>query len=579
MLIPDLMHTETSSPSERGKIAVKLQRSALLVGRALCFICLCWLIARFIVTMQLTLGVVLYNLALIGLVLSILAFIQLALNDRSLLSLSQQVRLSWRKALAVVLISLFVGTLMLCIGDRLISIPDVVLAIGAVMLVSTSMVLMARGRAVDAICLNILSWPMIIYESQDWAVLKRLYFELSGEIFGVFGWLIVGLILIGWMSRVLRRQESVLRSLGLAPLILLVAGAVCAASAPFPERSWISYVHVTVMPVLIYFFLTASVQSWDDVKKLFGAAGVSVGLLAAVGLYFALYRYREASEFLMGMQLTEGGAIREAGNPFSEIGPVTFPVVLALLATASRNLHRVLWGGLGLLILATEILTFNRANGVAMVVSMLPWLIASRRGRWAGVIVSMGVISLIWWVPEGTGRFFARFESLTSWTGFQQEERYKIWGAAIQMFLDHPWTGLGVGMWPKFAASYGLVFSRYIDGTYMVYVSPWAHSAFLQVMAEMGIVGLIAWAMIFWSLIHGTLRLTRAPQRNWRWFALAMQSIALVLTYHLFIGRFPYYEVEQPIMVLDWLWFAVIMAGRRFPKEDDLSQPKCSKVT
>ena len=550
---------------------VKLRRSALLVARALCFIYLCWLIVRFIVAMQLTLGVILYNLTLIGIVLAALAFIQFTLNDRSLLSLPKHSGLSWRGALALVVVSLSVVTLMLFMSDRLISIPDVVLATGAVMLVSTSMVLMARGRAVDAICLYILSWPAIVYEAQDWGIFKRMYFVLSGEVFELLGLLTFVFVIVGLVSRFIHRKDLAIHSRVRAPLILLASGLITSALAPFPQRSFINYLHVILLPLLTFFFFTTSIQSWNDVKKLFVAAGVSGGLLSGAALYFVFYRYPVADAILSTIRATSGGMMSETGNWIAEIGPVTMPSALALMATATSKRDKVLWGAMAFFIFIALTLTFNRTNMVAIMIGLFPWLLAIKRRRLTTGFLVLGTLVMLLVVPQTLGNIFARFEPLTSISGIQSEGRYIIWRGALQMFLDHPLTGVGPGMWEQFNVSYGAVYYFWIHtyGRGLVgYGVSSAHGTFFQVLAEMGLVGLFAVGMILWSLIDETLYLTHSHKQNEKWLVTAIQSYALVLAYYCFLGRFPYWEIEKPEMIFCWLWFALIMAGHRFRQRE-----------
>ena len=61
--------------------------------------------------------------------------------------------------------------------------------------------------------------------------------------------------------------------------------------------------------------------------------------------------------------------------------------------------------------------------------------------------------------------------------------RLAYWSDAIQGILDYPLFGVGIGNWKLFSVAYG---KRYIDA----YIVPHhAHNDFLQMAAEIGIIG------------------------------------------------------------------------------------------
>ena len=73
--------------------------------------------------------------------------------------------------------------------------------------------------------------------------------------------------------------------------------------------------------------------------------------------------------------------------------------------------------------------------------------------------------------------------------------RLPLWLAAWQMFLDAPWTGHGVG---SFLHSYRIYMQSLpvwvvVDSR----VTPWAHNLYLEILAELGVGGLLAFACFF----------------------------------------------------------------------------------
>ncbi len=89
--------------------------------------------------------------------------------------------------------------------------------------------------------------------------------------------------------------------------------------------------------------------------------------------------------------------------------------------------------------------------------------------------------------------------------GFQLAEKFRslatagtrlpLWIAAWRMFLDAPWTGHGVG-------SFRLLYRFHLQPLpeWIVVdprLTPWAHNIFLELLAELGVGGLLAFALFF----------------------------------------------------------------------------------
>ena len=64
--------------------------------------------------------------------------------------------------------------------------------------------------------------------------------------------------------------------------------------------------------------------------------------------------------------------------------------------------------------------------------------------------------------------------------------RYKLWDAGFRMWLDHPITGVGIGMYPHELPYYARGIPQY-------YLHLVAHSTYVQLLSETGIVGLGLW--------------------------------------------------------------------------------------
>jgi O-antigen ligase len=104
-----------------------------------------------------------------------------------------------------------------------------------------------------------------------------------------------------------------------------------------------------------------------------------------------------------------------------------------------------------------------------------------------------------------------RFATLTS-SGAEMATREDIWRVAVNIFENHPVLGVGLGNFPDAYANAPLAGKQFLPST-IYKPPPHAHDLFLQLMAEQGIIGLLAFLAILFVAIRTTLRLRAGPRR------------------------------------------------------------------
>ena len=135
---------------------------------------------------------------------------------------------------------------------------------------------------------------------------------------------------------------------------------------------------------------------------------------------------------------------------------------------------------------------------------------SSSPGAWAGLII-VGIGLSIWRggvvrASMGCGFILAMLlvaidvadvqDRLLSLADPMSDERIGLWLAAMAMFLEHPFTGIGAG---AFGIAYPDVVSMiqlpdgYQAGSGFI---PWAHNMYLELLAEYGLPGFLAYAII-----------------------------------------------------------------------------------
>lgn len=192
-------------------------------------------------------------------------------------------------------------------------------------------------------------------------------------------------------------------------------------------------------------------------------------------------------------------------------------------------------GGAGLLLgAATVWASGSRAAFLSLLVLLLGWLWGLRRGIRLWALGGVGILALLFWQDSQLlGRLAALFGLDDSgWA------RLQIWRVAWEAFRQHPLGGVGWG-------NFSLYYQLHLPAGAIVLDPGHAHDLFLQLAAEGGLPGLLAFASL----------LTGVGLGLWRRRAYGVLSLlAASLVLGLFDYTWFYAGVHYP------LWVAVAWA-------------------
>lgn len=108
-------------------------------------------------------------------------------------------------------------------------------------------------------------------------------------------------------------------------------------------------------------------------------------------------------------------------------------------------------------------------------------------------------------------------------------ERLAHWQAAYDMWADKPWLGQGIG-------NYAAVYPAF-------YIPPWtealghAHNVFLNMLAETGIIGLVAYVLFWGQAVWLTIQATRRSRGLWRGVAVGTLGVLVHVHAHNFFDN------------------------------------------
>jgi O-antigen ligase len=321
--------------------------------------------------------------------------------------------------------------------------------------------------------------------------------------------LAVGLALYGPAS-IRERRESAARWVTLGLIVFLVATLASSLAAIDPAASLPKLV-ILLAAVALFFAVRQVCRTRRELTV--AVAGALVGLLLA-GAYGLVQHATGGTTTSFEL---DGSVIGRVQGAF--VHPNKYGVYLATLiplaasfALARRSPTRLRWLGAGALALAVPALAFSFSRGamVGLAVGSLIWL-AVVRPRVAPV-AALAVIAAAVILAPGTLK--ERFEP--EGTEGDIAVRRDIWGAALDIYSDHPLLGAGVN---NFRVAYAELPSTldsasqrrllYVDAAAASAIPYHAHNVYLNVLAEEGIVGLAAFLLVALAALGVLYRASR----------------------------------------------------------------------
>ena len=271
-------------------------------------------------------------------------------------------------------------------------------------------------------------------------------------------WVVVTAIATATSQRPAASVEALALLLICAPAYYLIR-AVLADPVLRPRMDWLIVVSTTIF-VIAYLLqaLTQWVSWWSVAGPSIpplrpGDVGLTVGTVNAVALYL---------ELLVPIAVWLSWT-RWHSRPFS-IGLATLGA-FALLVTGSRGAW--LGAAAGAVVLVALVW---RTRGLSLA------RFGSPRRRWiVAIVVAAGAVLL---VPTFATRLLSG-----------DAGRIELWTAAWSMFTSSPIVGVGPGAWPMMRA-----FTPISDDNFAVLAT--SHNSLLQILAETGLIGLVAAAWL-----------------------------------------------------------------------------------
>jgi putative inorganic carbon (HCO3(-)) transporter len=258
--------------------------------------------------------------------------------------------------------------------------------------------------------------------------------------------------------------------------------------------------------IMLQLLMTFFIDSQDRLRSI-------LWLLVGFMMWFsgsALLGYLNGQYYVVnGVQRAEG-VNSMAGDPNELAGVLMafLPFLVALVSCSKRFLVRLLLIGCGALTLIVLVLTGARISMVALLALVIFYILRSRR-KVLNLIVAAVLAAAGWFLLPA--QYQQRYLTVSHYAGGGKLDdsnalRLAVWDAGWRMFLDHPILGVGAG---QFATAYGTL---YLERKHSAWMQP--HNLFLQLVCELGLVGLFVFALLavqIWKAISVVLRMRSSP--------------------------------------------------------------------
>jgi putative inorganic carbon (HCO3(-)) transporter len=288
---------------------------------------------------------------------------------------------------------------------------------------------------------------------------------------------------------------------------VILLGVVVLATTPFsfwPGGSFAVFTEIYIKIILIFALMISTITTPRRLQQMTWLMILASGYIAGRGVL----------DYLSGVNLIEGDRLRGAvGGIFRNPNDLALNLVTFLAPTLfvviqeKRTPQRLLAALVAVLMLTATVFTKSRSGflGLVAMTTVVAYYTARIKPGLVFAVVLAGLVAL----PATPPSFWNRMGSITNADedkSGSRAARIRLLNQAIDVFADHPLTGIGAGQFQNY------------DAPGMVERWRVTHNVWLQVAADLGIFGLVTFGFLVvraYTACFWTLRRLRRPLRRW----------------------------------------------------------------
>lgn len=421
--------------------------------------------------------------------------------------------------------------------------------------------------------LGILAWLVVVvalfYHPTD---ANSLNLQVSRLVLGLAGGL---LLLLFWLNNNKSGKKPLALTInpaGWALFALFVWGCLSIIWSGYPELFW--YKWLLWLLVFIFVLLGCVAKNTPDQRHQFATVLVSgTALLAIIGIGQALFDWQWLH------QTVSPSATLGNKNMTMQLMVLLLPMGFYLFLRAEK-ISQISWIGLALvLILSYTFYTQTRGAWLAIFVEfllLLTWVIFTKDKFLSltkhGLVLLLSSLLLLVLVSLSADGWINAWQLLLdkldsiyqkaiSVSGSTATARYIIWQGAIDIWQTSPLLGTGLGSFFPMLNNEGFASFKTI-GVQRV------HNDFLELLVEVGLVGILIFLGFITSLLVLLIRLLRALNGE-AYLFISMLMIALIGSSINALFSFPY-QMVLPMVVIG------LYLGLLFNQHKTQTKPKAS---
>ena len=307
---------------------------------------------------------------------------------------------------------------------------------------------------------------------------------------------------------------------------------------------------VSLISVALYFTIVNTIKTKEELDKAIKIFIITAFIMSCYGI-FQYFTLGTTSKSWVDLELNPDLKTRVVGtfgnpNVFAEYLEHILPVSIALLFVYRKLMNKFIAFILAATMFTCLLLTASRGAWLGFAAGMLLFFVL-KLFKYIPFFIAGGTLA----IPLAPKVVLQRISTIGNIQDTSNEYRIFIWEGAINMIKDFWITGVGYGYW-----AFRNTFYEYgIRGA-----KAWhSHNMYLEIMAEMGIFGILTFAWVVLSLfIHGVRFLIKTKDIYLSYVSAGLLAGLLSIMVH---GIAEHILYMPKSVILFWMFSAFISSA------------------
>lgn len=355
---------------------------------------------------------------------------------------------------------------------------------------------------------------------------------------------------VSWLAKMLVTRRVVFKRTPFDEVIAVFVILAAASIWVSPDRdfSFYNFYHLMGRYILIYYLVVNNLSTFQLKRVIWMLLG-SAAVVTLYGFYQYIYKVDiSAFEWVDGEQFPDlkVRVFSTLQNPNLLAGflVTAMSIAVGLACKAKKSKSKLMLFGLAAMFGTCLVLTYSRGAWLSVIAVIGTYgLIYNRRILWLLLVIPIVVLC--------THDVLERLLSIVNPTDTSSTLRLALWESTWAMIIDKPLLGIGWG-------AYWLVYPEYdffVQDTGIKIFH--AHNMYLNIAAEIGIPGLVAFLAIMFGHARAALRIFIGTTD--RWIAGLMLGIVSAIVGLAVSGFTDYVMFNIQMSMLFWLLNAFVV--------------------